>query len=89
MKSVLALRSKVKAMTETPSETMIVRAFLLFHLDSPPDDSEPPTITGSKGRMHGASTVRTPAINEIARSNILLHFSHEVGEGRTTTPLLD
>jgi hypothetical protein len=36
--------------------------------------AEEPTTTGRSGRMHGASTVRTPEINEIARNAIPLEI---------------
>jgi hypothetical protein len=76
IKRVLALRRSVKTITDIPRERMIVKAFFLLNLVVPPSESVPPTITGKSGRMQGASTVRTPAINEIRRSNILIYCKH-------------
>jgi hypothetical protein len=54
----------VKAITETPKANVTVRARLRCTF---PSVSEPPTITGKRGKTHGASTVRIPAIKEIRR----------------------
>lgn len=65
MRTVEALRSSVKRMSETPSEATMTKARRLLAL---PPSIEPPTMTGKRGRTHGASTVKTPATNEISRS---------------------
>ena len=65
MKTVLTLSSKVKTMTETPSASVTVSARLLL---TPVPATEPPTITGNSGNMHGAKTVSTPAAKDINKS---------------------
>ena len=37
-------------------------------------EADDPMTTGNSGRMHGAKTVSTPAINAIARKVILFYF---------------
>jgi hypothetical protein len=72
IKRVLTFKSKVKIITDTPRDKMIVKAFFLFNVPIPPFESEPPIITGRSGKIHGASTVRTPAINEMKSKSIVL-----------------
>ena len=67
MKRVLTFNKNVEAMTEIPRDKTTVRAF--FKLTCP-SVIEPPTITGNRGKTHGARTVRIPAIKEIKKSNI-------------------
>jgi len=65
------LRSSVNNMTEIPSDATTTKSLLLLGVVSV---MECPIITGRRGRIHGASTVSIPAINEIRRSNILFYF---------------
>jgi hypothetical protein len=71
MSAVLALRIRVKSITDIPNEAVMMRAFLI--LRSP--ESEPPTITGSNEMVQGASTVSTPASNESKKSIIWVKYS--------------
>lgn len=66
--AVEALRMYVNRIMEIPSDatTMYGVALLL-------PDADDPITTGKSGRMHGANTVSTPAINEIAR-NVMMFF---------------
>ena len=86
IKTVLAFRSNVNTKTDMPSDPIIVKAFLLLKTPSPPFESEPPTITGKSGSMHGARTVSTPAINEIISRNIY-YFNSETKAVRVGLPL--
>lgn len=67
MSKVDALRSKVKTMTDTESELMTV----IERRDRPrwPGSVVPITI-GSKGKIHGASTVRKPASTDIKKKTM-------------------
>jgi hypothetical protein len=67
----LTLSSRVKSMTEIPSDATTTKSLLLDGIVSV---MECPIITGRRGRIHGASTVSIPAINEIRRSNTLFYF---------------
>src|SRR6185437_5499251 len=64
--SVDAFRRMVKANTDAPSEaaTTNARLKLLAH------DTDPPTMTGNKGRVQGASTVRSPATKAMSSNAI-------------------
>lgn len=64
-KAVLTFKMSVNKTIEIPSEIAIVSAFFLFVFsDSPPPAIELPTIRGSRGKVHGASIVSTPAMND-------------------------
>ena len=65
MSAVLAFKISVKRIIETESETIITTGF--FQLLLP---REPPSIIGSSVNAHGASTVRTPARNDIGTYSI-------------------
>ena len=69
MNSVDTLRRSVKRIIDSESEIVTMSARLS---DTPPPllSSEPPTITGSSGRMHGARMVSTPAINAMSNRGI-------------------
>ena len=75
MSSELAFRSNVKSITDIASEATTTKSLLLLGVVSV---IECPTITGSKGRMHGASIVRTPLTNDIRRSNMLFYFGNKL-----------
>ena len=79
MNNVLTLSRKVKAITESPSERTIVNTFF-FCASFPAPVRDPPTMTGSNGKIHGASTVSTPAINDTRRRNILFYVCYEVSK---------
>jgi hypothetical protein len=64
---VLAFKRKVKRMIDAPRESITINNLLLFTEVS---ERECPTITGKRGKMHGASTVNTPATKDIIRSVI-------------------
>ena len=66
MKTLLTLRSRVKIIMDAPNEAVMIIAF--FRLGMP--ETELPTITGNKVSVHGASTVRIPAMNESNNSSI-------------------
>lgn len=82
----LALRISVNSTIEIPSDATTTKSLLLLGLVSV---IECPTITGSNGRMHGASTVNTPATNEISSNNMLFYFCNKRGESLATTPFFD
>ena len=79
----LALRRSVKSTMEIPSDRTTTKSLLLFGVESV---IERPTITGRRGKIHGASIVKTPAINEITSSNMLFYFSYKGRKGGATTP---
>ena len=64
MKYVEAFRRSVKMTTDTARDAVMTYG---FHLERT-SETEPPTITGRSGSTHGASTVSTPATNEIKRN---------------------
>lgn len=65
MKSDDTFNKKVKRMMDTPSEATIMYGVALLR-----PEADEPTTTGSNGKMHGAKTVSTPAMNEISRNVI-------------------
>ena len=69
MNAVETFSTNVKRMIDNPSEATTIYGVALLR----PVADEPIT-TGSKGRIHGAKTVSTPAINAIAKNVILLKF---------------
>ena len=69
MSAVDTLSRNVKRIIEAPSEATTIYGVALLR-----PDAEDPITTGNSGRMHGAKTVSTPAINAIARNVILLKF---------------
>ncbi len=71
IRSVVALRSKVNTMTDKESEAITVRARL--EIPRTPS-SDAPITTGRSGSMQGASTVNTPAKNDMAKKIILLNL---------------
>jgi len=64
-KKVLALRIRVKRITETPRDEITTNILLLLKVES---EIDVPTITGKSGNMHGAKIVKTPAIKEMIKS---------------------
>lgn len=69
--SVVVFRSKVKSMTDIESEPITVSA----RFDMLREPSSPaPTTMGSKGNIHGASTVNIPASMAIKKKIILLYL---------------
>ena len=66
MKAVEAFRRNVKTIIDTARDATTIYGVALLL-----PDADDPITTGSKGRIHGAKTVRTPAINAIARKVIL------------------
>lgn len=70
IKAVLAFNNKVNKTIESANEPVIIYGLNLF----PDSEIEPPIITGNKGRMHGAKTVKAPAIKEITSKAILIYF---------------
>lgn len=62
MKRVEALSKYVKRIIETPSDATTIYGVALLL----PEADEPIT-TGNNGRIQGANTVSTPAINEMTR----------------------
>lgn len=68
IKAVEAFSRNVKRIIDAPSEATTIYGVALLR----PDADEPIT-TGNSGRMHGANTVRTPAINAIAKKVMLLY----------------
>ena len=82
----LAFNKRVNAITDIPNDkTTMNRRRLLVVVSV----SDRPTITGSSGRMHGASTVNIPAINEITRSNMLFYLCNQFCKGWTTAPFFN
>ena len=67
MSNVVALSSTVNSISEAAKDSAI-RNGRRLSLVSP--EIEPPIITGSNGRTHGASTVRMPAMNAPISRNI-------------------
>lgn len=65
---VLAFKIKVNSMIDNPSEDITTKTLLLLSVVS---EIERPTIIGSSGSIHGASIVRTPAMNDM-RSNVMV-----------------
>jgi hypothetical protein len=66
MKAVEALSKNVKRIIEMPSEATTIYGVALLR-----PEADDPITTGKSGRMHGANTVSTPAINAIARKVII------------------
>lgn len=73
MSNVEALRRSVNTMTDRASEKIILIDFEDIFLES--STVLEPIITGSKGSMHGASIVRTPANTAIPKNNILINLT--------------
>ena len=71
MSKELALRRRVKSTIEIERDATTTKSLLLLGVVSV---IECPTITGRRGNIHGASIVKTPAINEMNKSNILFYF---------------
>lgn len=68
MKRVLNFRSRVKRKTEIPKDSITVIILLLLGVESAIDL---PTITGKRGKIHGAKIVNTPAMKEIIKRVII------------------
>ena len=77
MSAVDTFRRKVNRIIETPKD-----ATTMYGVHRLLPDAEEPITTGKRGRMHGASTVSTPAINETMRNAMLLYFRNCRGERR-------
>src|SRR3989344_1492930 len=73
MKTVLTLRSTVNKITERPSDAVMVYARLRL-----PPATDPPTITGRSGSTHGASALKTPAMNEMKKRITVLLYSKKI-----------
>ena len=69
---VLAFSKRVKRIIDNPNEATTTKSLLLLRVESV---SDLPTITGKSGSMHGARTVKTPAINEIISRIMLFYFT--------------
>jgi len=69
IKTVATLRSKVNTTTDTASEAVIMTGFNLL----PVSATDPLKITGRSGSTHGASTVKTPAINDMKANVIFIN----------------
>jgi hypothetical protein len=69
MNRVDTFRRSVKTMSDTDSASVTTIARFI---DTPPPllSSEPPTTTGSNGKIHGARTVKTPAMNAISSNDM-------------------
>jgi hypothetical protein len=65
IKAVDAFSRNVKRIIDAPSEATTIYGVALLR-----PDADDPITTGNSGSMHGASTVRTPAIKAIARKVI-------------------
>ena len=74
IKRVVALRRRVKIITEMPRDSVMMNTLLLLTVVS---ESDLPTMTGKSGKMHGARIVSTPATNEMMRSVMLFYFRHQ------------
>ena len=59
MNAVETFKSKVKAIIETANDVVIINGLCIK--DDLLSSSEPPIITGSKGKMQGANIVKIPA----------------------------
>jgi hypothetical protein len=70
MNAVLHFHIKVNTTIEIISEPIIKYDLCL----SLPSTIALPTITGKSGKIHGASIVSTPAMNEVKRSIMLFYF---------------
>ncbi len=71
MNNVVAFNSRVNIITDTQSDPITTSARFDI-LRSP--SSEAPITIGSKGNMHGATTVNTPARIDIRKKIILLYL---------------
>src|SRR3989344_3352806 len=61
-----------------------------YGVSGPLPDAEDPTIIGSTGKIHGASTVKIPARNDMARNTIVLfHLCDKRRKCRNSAPFLD
>jgi len=69
---VVAFRSNVKIMTETPRLPTISNPRRKFCFLVRLDEIPPPIITGRRGNIHGANVVRIPARNDTTSSVIAL-----------------
>ena len=65
IKAVEAFNKNVKRIIDAPSEATTIYGVALLR-----PDADDPITTGNRGRMHGASTVSTPAIKAIAKKVI-------------------
>lgn len=66
IKAVDAFNKNVKRIIDAPSEATTIYGVALLR-----PDADDPITTGNSGRIHGAKTVSTPAINAIAKKVIL------------------
>lgn len=71
--AVEALRRYVKKIMDKAKEPTTTYGVTLLL-----PEADEPTTTGKSGKMHGASTVSTPAINETARK-VMLFYSRQNG----------
>ena len=69
MKAVEILSRKVKTIIDTAKDATTIYGVALLR-----PYADDPITTGRSGRIHGASTVRTPAINAIAKKVMLILF---------------
>jgi hypothetical protein len=60
MRAVDPLRRSVNVNTDTANDPMMTSGRFLF----PASLTEPPSVTGNKGKTHGANMVRIPAMND-------------------------
>src|SRR4051812_46226962 len=68
MKTVLALRSNVKIITDSPKDRITTNTRRLLSLVS---EIDLPKITGKSGKIHGAKIVSTPATKD-RTNNVML-----------------
>ena len=81
MSAVENLRRYVKRIIESARDpTTIYGVHLLLPV------VEVPMTTGRSGKIHGARTVRTPAMNEMARSVMLFYFQNEFCKSGASAP---
>lgn len=76
-KAVLAFSKRVNNTTDTPSEAVTTKAFILEN----PAPTDPPTITGTSGKTQGAKTVSTPDKKETINKNIIILFQKQEPKG--------
>ena len=72
--NVLAFNKRVKRMIDRQRDTTTIKSLLLLNVES---ERDLPTMTGKSGSMHGASTVKIPATNEIISRVILFYFRYQ------------
>lgn len=73
--AVVAFSSKLKTITETAKLAVITIGRAHLRLASPSiGTTDPPIITGRRGRIHGAATVSIPASSDTIKSVICFYL---------------